>query len=281
MKPFLCLLLMVLVSCLPARAQKPPNPFGPYTSGSFQSGPYPPRMTSGPDAFRFHERMNLFFLTEVEPRVESSLPISGTVSARELLIPTKAIKEFKRGRKAYLANDFKSSAEHFEKAVQMCADFAEAHNNLGSSYLMEGSSEKSLSEFEKAIALDPKRTETYSNLSLALLLLKRYPDSEAEARQALQIDPRNVMSLSLLGHALAAQQRYTQEAVDLLRQSRKDIPEDGLLLVGVLLGRGEHVQAVAELREYLRVADGPQKQKAQCWLAQLTQTDSSRVCGAS
>jgi len=146
---------------------------------------------------------------------------------------------------------------------------------------MEGSSEKSLSEFEKAIALDPKRTETYSNLSLALLLLKRYPDSEAEARQALQIDPRNVMSLSLLGHALAAQQRYTQEAVDSLRQSRKDIPEDGLLLVGVLLGRGEHVQAVAELREYLRVADGPQKQKAQCWLAQLTQTDSSRVCGAS
>jgi len=44
MKPFLCLLLMVLVSGLPARAQRPPNPSGPYTSGSFQSGPYPPRM---------------------------------------------------------------------------------------------------------------------------------------------------------------------------------------------------------------------------------------------
>src|SRR5690242_6236279 len=117
----------------------------------------------------------------------------------------------------------------------MYPDFAEAHNNLGSSYLMEGASEKSLGEFEKAIALDPKRTETYSNLSLAFLLLKRFPDAESAAREALQLDPRCIVSLSLLGRALARQQHYTQLAVDALRQAKKEIPEDRLTLVEVLL----------------------------------------------
>ncbi|HEX8765220.1 MAG TPA: tetratricopeptide repeat protein [Candidatus Acidoferrum sp.] len=216
----------------------------------------------------------------VQSQGQTSRPIAGAVSARDLLIPAKALKEFKRGRKAYLANDFKSSAKHFEKAVQMYPDFAEAHTNLGSSYLMEGSFEKSLGEFERAIALDPKRIGAYNNLSLAFLLLKRYPDSEAAARRALQIDPRYLTSLSLLGNTLAAQQRYTQEAVDSLRQSRKEIPDDRLTLAEVLLRRGELDQAVAELREYLKVASGPEKQKAQCWLARLTQTDISHACGA-
>lgn len=282
MKPFIYSLFLVIVSfCLPVRAQKPPDHCGPYAPCPNQSGLYPPRMTSGPDAFRFRESLDSLFLIEAQPRAESSLPLAGTVSASELLIPAKAIKEFKRGRKAYLANDFKSSAEHFEKAIQMYPDFAEAHNNLGSSYLMEGASEKSLAEFERAIALDPKRIGAYNNLSLAFLLLKRYPDSEAAARRALQIDPRYVTALSLLGNALAAQQHYTQEAVDSLRQSRREIPEDRLTLVEVLLKRGELDQAVAELRDYLQVAPEAEKQQVRCWLAQLTQGDISRACRAS
>src|SRR5690348_9148101 len=98
MKPFICLLLIALWFCLPARAQQPPNPFGPYPSGRDQSGSHPPRVFTGPDAFRFHEQMNSYLMMEVQPRAESALPIAGTVSARELLIPAKAIKEFKRGR---------------------------------------------------------------------------------------------------------------------------------------------------------------------------------------
>lgn len=279
MKPFIYSLFLVLASCascLPAQAQRPSNPFDPYPSG-----PYPPRMTSGPHAFRFRESLDSFSLIEAQPRAESSLPITGTVSARELLIPAKAIKEFKRGRKAYLASDFKSSAEHFEKAVKMYPDFTEAHNNLGTSYLMQGAPEKSLAEFERAIALDPKGIDAYDNLSLALLLLKRYPDSEAAARQALQIDPRYVTALSLLGNALAAQQHYTQEAVDSLRQSRSQIPEDRLALAQVFVRRGELDQAVSELRECLKVAPEAEKQQVRCWLAQLTQGDVSRACGTS
>ena len=280
MKPLLYFLLLVLMFCLPARAQQPPNRYHPY-AGLNQPGPYPPRTTSGADAFRLRQPLDPLFLIEAQPPAESSLPILGTVSARDLLIPAKAMREFKRGRKAYQAKDFKSSAEHFTKAIQMYPDFPEAHNDLGISYVMGGASEKSLSEFERAIALDPKRIDAYDNLSLALLLLKRYPDSETAARRALQIDPRYFMSLSLLGNALAAQQHYTQEAVDSLRQSRTQIPNDRLTLVAVLLRRGELDQAVTELRECLKVAPDAEKQQIRCWLAQLTKGDISRACGPS
>lgn len=280
MKPFIYLLPLAFTFCLPARAQKPPDPCGPNPSCPHPSGPYSARTTPGSGVSSLHELDSLFMM-KIQSPAQTSLPIAGAVSARDLLIPAKAIKEFNRGRKAYLANDFKSSAEHFEKAVQMYPDFAMAHTNLGSSYLMEGAWEKALGEFERAIALDPKKIGAYNNLSLAFLLLKRYPDSEAAARRALEIDPRYVRSLSLLGNSLAAEQRYTQEAVDALRQSRKEIPDDWLALAEVLLRRGELDQAVAELREYLKVASGPEKQKAQCWLAQLTQTDIAQACAAS
>jgi len=116
---------------------------------------------------------------------------------------------------------------------------------------------------------------------LALLLLHRYPDSEWAARQALQIDPLHITSLNLLGQALAAQEHYTQEAVDSLRQSRSENPPSRLILVHVLLQRGEVDQAVAELRDYLPVATGTEKQIAQCWLALLTHEGGVSACGAT
>ena len=280
MKLSACMLLLVSVFCLPARGQRPPDHQNTNNS-PYPPGPYASRGTPDINAFRFRQMVDSFFMMGVKPSNEGSSPVMGTVSARQLLIPGKAMKEFKRGNKDFLAKDFKTSAEHFKRAVAMYPDFAEARNNLGASYLMTGEYEKSVAQLEKAIALDPKPILPYDNLSFALFLLKHYPDSETAARRALQIDPRHVTSLSLLGNALAAQEHFTQEAVDSLRQSRKEIPEDRLTLAEILLRRGERTQAVAELREYLKVASGPEKQKVQCWLARLTQTNISHACGAS
>lgn len=277
MKPSACTLLLVSVLfCLPARAQGPPSHSN--TNNPYSPDPFAHRTPFDPNDFRFGQMADTFFMMGVKPSNEGSPP-TGTVSARQLLIPAKAMKEFKRGNKAYAAKDFKSSAEHFEKAAAMYPGFAEAQNNLGASYLMMGEYEKSAAELEEAIALDPKPIQPYNNLSLALLLLKHYPDSETAARRALQIDPLDVTSLSLLGNALVAQEHFTQEAADSLRQSRKGIPEDRLTLVAVLLKRGERTEAVRELLEYLKLAPNAEKQKVQCWLAQLTQ-DSSRACRA-
>lgn len=273
MKSSTCVLVLLVACCPVTRAQKPPNT-SCQSCQPQNSSVRPPNL----DSFRFRQQELSLFMLESRPLAESSLPPTGTVSARQLLIPSKALKEFERAHKAYMAGDFQGSAQHWEKALRAYPDFAEAHNNLGSSYLMIGDYEKSRAEFEKAIALDSKLIEPYNNLSLALLLLHRYPDSELAARQALQIDPRHISSLNLLGQTLAAQERYTQEAVDSLLQSRNENPQSWLILVHVLLKRGEVDQAVAELRDYLQVATGTEKQKAQCALALLTHEGGASAC---
>lgn len=273
MKPFVCVLILLAASCPVTRAQKPPN-----TSCSSCQPQNSSITPPNPDSFQFRQQERLFFMRESRPVAERSFPPTGMVSARQLLIPPKAIKEFERGHKAFMASDFQGSAQHWEKALRVYPDFAQARNNLGSSYLMMGDYEKSRVEFERAIALDPKLIESYDNLSLALLLLHRYPDSESAARQALQIDPQHIPSLNLLGQGLAAQERYTQEAVDCLRRSRNEKPQSWLVLVHVLLRRGEVDPAVAELRDYLQVATGTEKQKAQCALALLTHEGGANAC---
>lgn len=273
MKPAARILFLLVASCPVTRAQRHGSIFCPSSHQQNSS------VRSDPHSFRFRQELSLFML-ESQPLAKSSVPPAGVVPARQLLILPKAIKEFARGRKAYVARDFQGSAHHWESALRVYPDFPEARNNLGSSYLMIGDYEKSRAEFEKAIALDAKLIEPYNNLSLALLLLDRYPDSELAARQALQIDPRDLTSLNLLGQALAAQQHYTQEAVDSLRQSRNQNPASRLILVQVLQKRGEVDQAVAELRDYLQVATGTDKQKAQCWLALLTHEGGVNACGA-
>lgn len=265
MKPLTCVLLLFLFlfSYLPTRAQNRSNRFTQMRDS---------------DSLRFRQLENLAFLMDRATPVQRSIPATGLVSAHELLIPSKARKEFERGHKAYLEQDFPSAAEHWEKAIQIHPDFFEARNNLGSAYVTMGEYEKALPEFKKAIALDPKKIQPYKNLSWALGLLHRDQDSEMSARQALQIEPHDVTSHCLLGRALAAQRNTTKEAVDSLRNCRDKMPESRLLLIQALLRRGERDQAVAELRDYLQVAAGPDKQTAQCWLALLTHADSAGAC---
>lgn len=263
---FVTLIVVLLPSAIPSAAQCVKAPRRP----GMRPGPMP-----DPDSLRHQERINSSLL------MESPRPPAGAVSARELLIPSKAKKEFERGNKAYLTKDFKTAAEHWQKAIQIDADFLEARNNLGTSYLMMGKYEKALPEFEKAIALDPKKVGPYINLSLTLALLDRHQDSEMAARHALQIEPNDGVSRCLLGQALVAQRQSTQETVDSLCKCQDNAPESPLWIVQVLALRGEREKATAELRDYLRVATGPERQTAQCWLAMLTDADASGACDAA
>jgi hypothetical protein len=68
------------------------------------------------------------------------------------------------------------------------------------------------------------------------------------------------------------------ETVELLRQAVTEIPNSRILLVQVLLKRGEGDEAVGELREYLKSPNAPNKQQAACWLARLNQVPDGPNC---
>lgn len=208
------------------------------------------------------------------------LPPTKTVSVQDLPVPSKAVKEFQRSLKAVQSGDFQSAAEHLQKAIRIDPDFAEAHNNLGASYMQLRQYERAISEFQLSIALDSKIAETHRNLGLGLFLLRRYPEAELVLRRALELDPQRNTARYTLGRILAAEGGSSTEAEHLLRQSMADFPDARLPLAQILLNQGANERAADELRIYLQSpgANPALKQAVQCWVAKITGTDQKVAC---
>lgn len=192
------------------------------------------------------------------------------VPVSQLRIPSKAIREYERSHKAFRSGDVHASAEHLQKALQIYPDFLQAHNELGLRFIQLRDYQKALAEHELALSLDARNAHTHQDLSFALLALNRAGEAETEARLALELDSQAVIAQYLLGRALVAQQRVTQEAVEMLRQSENAFPDASLVLAQIHFRAGETEQLIADLRQYLRApSDADNKQKAECWLAEL------------
>ena len=210
------------------------------------------------------------------PTDQSRLPRLGeTISLGELRIPPKAIKEIQRSQTALRSGDVRSSAAHLERALQIYPHSLEVHNNLGSRYIELHEYEKAAAEFHKAIDIDPRIMQPFNNLSVAFFLLQRYPDAENAARRALDLDPHNPTSRYMLGCILATEKRNPVEAMEILRQTKREFPDSRLLLAEILIRRGAVDEAENELRDYLAVPGAEKKQNVERWLARLTQTSAT------
>ena len=201
----------------------------------------------------------------ITPVLGRSVPVS------QLRIPSKAVKEVERSQKAFEAGDIRASADHLEKAVQIYPDFLQARNILGTRYVRLGEYDKALAEYQAALAIDPHAAQTYHNLCVALFFLRSYSEAELAARHSLEFVPQHVASRYMLGRALIAQGHATPEAIEMLRQSEDKFPNASLILATVFSNQGHVDEAVTELRQYLKASPDPDnKQKAQCWLQQLS-----------
>jgi tetratricopeptide (TPR) repeat protein len=189
----------------------------------------------------------------------------------ELGIPPKAVKEIQRSQTALRSGDVRSSAAHLERALQIYPQSLEVHNNLGSRYIELREYEKAALEFQRAIDIDPRVMQPFNNLSVAFYLLQRYPEAEAAARRALDLDPRNPTARYMLGCILAMEKRNPLEAMEMLRQTKREFPDSRLLLAEILLRRGAINEAENELRDYLAVPGAEKKQNVARWLTRLTQ----------
>jgi tetratricopeptide (TPR) repeat protein len=194
-----------------------------------------------------------------------------TISMRDLLIPPKAIKELQRSQNALRSGDTRASAQHLQRALEIYPDYLEGHNSLGARYIELREYDKAAMEFQKAIAIDPSIAQPVNNLSVALFLQQRYPDAEAAARRALDLDPRNPTPRYMLGCILATENRNPEEAMEALRQTKREFPDSRLLLAQILLRRGAVEQAKQELQGYLAVPGAEKRQSVERWLARLTQ----------
>ena len=216
----------------------------------------------------------------VQPaRPDRMTPPGTMISVHDLTVPSKAAKELDRSMKSFKAGDFRSTAEHLQKALQIAPGFVQAHNNLGATYIRLHEYESAIVQLQEAVELAPNLREPYYNLGIALLLLGRLPEAEIAARRALDIGPQDSSARFTLGRILATEDKNTPEAMHLLYESAPDIPEARLSLAHVLHGRGSLEQAIAELQTYLRIPNAANKEQVGAWVAiwtkELAETRSS------
>ena len=258
MKLFACLLLVSLASSTSHAQPMRSRSISPNASSS-----------QAPIRFSQDDPFTLFDIRYLEQTRQASP--GGTISVKQLAIPTKAIKEFQRSQKSFQADDFQSACAHLEKAVRLYPNFVEAHNNLAAAYVYMREYEKAAEQLRLVIAINPNVDVPYNNLSSALFSLGRYSESEEAARRALQLNPLRSTINYNLGRTLAAQKHYTLEAVEVLALASKEIPQARLTRALVLCHRDSFDQAAEELREYLKAPDPELRQAVQEWLTELDQ----------
>ena len=133
---------------------------------------------------------------------------SGSVSALDLKAPRKAQKEYEKGYRLLLRNDFEAAIEHLARATKIYPKYVAAHNALGTAYLNLKQYDKAESEFSQAIALDGHMPNSYLNLGCAQLALAKNAEAEETLRKASALAPLDTQLLLALAYAEFANKDY-------------------------------------------------------------------------
>jgi len=101
--------------------------------------------------------------------------------------------------------DLKGAEIHFQEALRIRPNFAEAHANLGSIYFLRKELDAAADHFREAIRHSPQNEYAHFNLGQVYLLRGRYPEAVAEYILALRIRPHDAEVHNYLGVALLCQ----------------------------------------------------------------------------
>ena len=207
------------------------------------------------------------------PAKKVERPVSGTISVARLKhkVPKAAKKEYEKSDKVLKDGDVKGSLMHLLKAVEIDPDYMEAHNNLGSRYIMMKEHDLALSAFRRALQLDPSATMVQVNMAVALMATQQNKEAEDVARRILKQKPSNAKARYLLGLALYAQKEYTDETVALLEDSQEQFPNARIPVAAIHALRGEPMKARTELEAYMSMPNATNREQAKTMLAQLSQ----------
>jgi protein O-GlcNAc transferase len=78
---------------------------------------------------------------------------------------------------------------HYERALALMPDLAEAHNNLGIALVTQGKIDQAIAHYERALALKPDYAEAHNNLGLALVAQGKIDQAIAHYERALALKP--------------------------------------------------------------------------------------------
>jgi tetratricopeptide (TPR) repeat protein len=92
---------------------------------------------------------------------------------------------------------------HFQEALRLRPDYADAYFNLGSVLFQAGRTDEAIVQWQKALAIQPRDAEAHRNLANAFRKQERLREAAAEYDRALNITPDDSLALNNLAWILA------------------------------------------------------------------------------
>jgi len=102
---------------------------------------------------------------------------------------------------------------YYRKALTLSPKFAEAYNELGNVYLIQGNIEEALSCYRRATLFKPFYAKAWSNQGAAMLIQGSYDEAVKCFKKAVELDPSNVNAWVVQGSLMSSLCRYA-EAVE-------------------------------------------------------------------
>jgi tetratricopeptide (TPR) repeat protein len=185
---------------------------------------------------------------------EGTSTSTGSVSAHELSMPTKARKLFADGeKKLYENQDAKAAIADFEQALAVAPAYYEASYQLGMTYLALNNLALAETAFRKSIE---SSDDTYGEADVrlgALLLDRSSPDAESVIRKGVQLSPNFWRAHYELGRALVTQKQIPEAlaAAEKARDLAPNMAPVYRLLSSIHFVQGNYSALLKDLDTYI------------------------------
>jgi tetratricopeptide (TPR) repeat protein len=144
---------------------------------------------------------------------------------------------------------------HFQKAVEIDPGYAKAHNNLGITLLQKGSVDEAIVHFQKALEIEPDHAEAHYNLGNILLQKGSVDEAIVHYQKALGIKPDYTEAHNNLGSALNSQERFNEAIIHYQKalEIKPGYVEAHFNLGNALLRKGSVDEAIAHYQKVLEI----------------------------
>jgi tetratricopeptide (TPR) repeat protein len=181
---------------------------------------------------------------------------SFTVSVASLAVPSKAQRELQRASEARHRGESKKSVAHLQRALEICPDFAQALNDLGTHYFKTGDYRQAIQLFSRAVELEPASYAGWINLSKSSLALGNYRRATHAGIRALSLRPDDALASSQLALSYYLQNDVEQARRYFLRVAELD-PASALTphlyLARIAFKENRQAEGAQYLRDFIAI----------------------------
>jgi tetratricopeptide (TPR) repeat protein len=144
---------------------------------------------------------------------------------------------------------------HFQSALQIKPDYAEGQYNLGNALRQKGRADEAVTHYQAALRIQPDFAEAHNNLGNALLQKGRLDEAVTHYQAALRIQPDFAEAHNNLGNALLQMGRVDEAITHLQKalQLKPDYAEAHYNLGNALLQKDKVDEAIAHYQKALQI----------------------------